>query len=180
MLDRITPRALPALAVCIGLASCVTPKALRTDTLPLVPTLDIERYSGTWYEIARLPNSFEKGLDRVTATYTIRDDGRVEVLNRGYNTRKGTWSQAKAKAWIPRPDTPALLSVSFFPLTSSAYRVLALDDLDYSYAMVTSSSKKYLWVLSRTSTMDDARYAELVERAREWGFPVQNLYRVQH
>jgi apolipoprotein D and lipocalin family protein len=164
----------------IGLYRCRTPEALRTDSIPVVDNFDVDRYLGTWYEIARLPNKFEKNLDRVTATYTLRDDGKIKVLNKGYNLKEESWKEAEGKAWIPDSQVPAHLKVSFFWIFASDYKVIALDTENYVYTMVTSSSKKYLWILSRTPTMDEEVYTKLVEKARQFGFAVDSLYKVKH
>ena len=144
-----------------------------------VSEVDLERYAGKWYEIARLPNSFEKGLVCTTAKYTLKDDGRVGVLNEGYRgSKEGGKSSANGTAWIPRPQEPGKLKVSFFWPFSSDYWILALDGKGYTYAMVGNPSRKYLWILCRQPVMDEDIYAALVESARSLGFPTDPLYRV--
>jgi len=160
--------------------SCFTSKKSSTASIPVVKDFDLERYLGNWYEISRLPNSFEKNLDRVTATYTLREDGKIDVLNRGFDSTKNSWKEAKGKAWIPDAQFPARLRVSFFWIFASDYKVIALDSVNYSYAMVTSGSKKYLWILSRTYQMDDESYTQLFQKAKEYGFEVDKLYKVSH
>src|SRR5512140_370896 len=118
-----------------------------------VKSLDLNRYLGTWYEIARFPHSFEKNLVGVTATYSLREDGKIKVLNQGYkNTLDGELSKAEGKAKIPDPQKPANLKVSFFWIFYAEYNVLELDE-NYQYAMIGSSSAKYFWILSRTPQM---------------------------
>jgi len=103
-----------------------------------VKELDLNRYLGTWYEIARFPHSFEKNLVGVTATYSLRDDGKIEVLNQGFkNTLNGELSKAEGKAKIPDPQKPANLKVSFFWIFYAEYNVLELDE-NYRYAMIGS------------------------------------------
>jgi apolipoprotein D and lipocalin family protein len=143
-----------------------------------VENFQLDRYLGTWYEIARLPHGFEKNLERVTATYSLRDDGKIRVLNRGFNIRKEKWSEAEGRAWIPDAAEPARLRVSFFLFFAADYRVISLDGLGYSWGMVTSGSRKYLWILSRSSEMDEELYTKLVGQAARWGFPVDQLIRV--
>jgi apolipoprotein D and lipocalin family protein len=133
---------------------------------------------GTWYEIARLPNSFEKNLDHVTAIYTLRDDGKINVLNKGFDSAKKYWKEATGKAWIPNSRIPAHLRVSFFWIFAGDYKIIALDGENYSYSMVTSKTKKYLWILSRTPRMDNEVYNKLVEKAKGFGFEVEELYKV--
>lgn len=152
----------------------------RTTAIPAVAALDRERYAGTWYEIARLPNRFERNLDCVTATYTLKADGEIEVLNKGFNTKKDEWSEIVGRAWVPDPAKPAHLKVSFFWIFASDYTVIALDEDAYSYAMVTSATTKYLWILSRAPTLDAAVYDRLVQQAADAGFGVERLYRVEH
>ncbi len=157
---------------------CFTSKELSTESIQVVKTFDLQRYLGRWYEIARLPHSFENGLDSVTATYTLRDEGKVEVINKGFNTAKGEWKEAKGKAFIPDTSAGAFLRVSFFWIFYGDYKIIVLDTLDYSYAMVTSHSKEYLWILSRTPQLDQHVYDELIRKAGEWGFDISKLYKV--
>jgi apolipoprotein D and lipocalin family protein len=166
------------LFVCLIVSGCFTPKELSTESIPAIKNFDLNRYLGVWYEVARLPHSFENGLDRVTATYTLRDDGDIDVLNRGFNTPKGEWKEANGKAWIPDTSAGAFLQVSFFWIFSAEYKVIVLDNVNYSYAMVTSSSKKYLWILSRSPHLEQPVYDELVRKAGEWGFNISELYKV--
>ncbi|MBN2460090.1 MAG: lipocalin family protein [Candidatus Cloacimonetes bacterium] len=165
---------------CLCLTGCSFSAQMSTTAIPVVQNIDIEKYLGTWYEIARLPNSFERNLDQVTATYTWREDGKIKVLNRGFNTEKNIWKEATGKAWIPDPDVPSRLRVSFFLFFASDYRIIALDDENYSYAMVTSNSMKYLWVLSRDPQMDTEVYDRLTKQAQAYGFDIEKLYRVTH
>jgi len=159
----------------IGIMACGTPKELRTDGIPVVSDLDLERYQGKWFEIMRLPNSFEEGLEKVTATYSLQDDGEIKVINRGYDPEEGEWDEAEGRAWLPDTTQPALLKVSFFWIFSSDYKVIALDQENYNYAMVTSTSKKYLWILSRTPKMEDDIQKMLIDKAKGLGFAVENL-----
>ena len=148
--------------------------------IPLVPALDLNRYLGTWYEIARMPHRFEKDLIKVTATYSLREDGKIKVVNRGFNLKKNEWSEATGKAWVPDSTAPALLRVSFFWIFAADYRVIELEQENYSYAMVTSSSKKYFWILSRTPTLDENIYSSLINRARQHGFETGKIEKVPH
>jgi apolipoprotein D and lipocalin family protein len=166
------------LFLCLTISGCFTPKELRTESIPAVKTFDLNRYLGVWYEVARLPHSFENGLDRVTATYELQDDGTIKVLNKGFNTSKGEWKEAIGKAYIPDTLAGALLKVSFFWIFYADYKVIVLDSLNYSYSMVTSSSKKYLWILSRSPQIEQPVYDELVRKAGEWGFNISELYKV--
>lgn len=147
----------------------------NTADMQTVAELDLERYLGTWYEIARFPHRFERGLVNVTATYNPLPDGKIEVINRGI--RDGEESIAKGKAWRPDPNEPGRLKVSFFWIFASDYKVFVLDE-DYQYAMVTSSSKNYLWILARTPTLDEQVYEQLLQTARDNGFDLSQLIKV--
>lgn len=168
-----------AFALGITLTGCFTSKKLSIAGIPAVENFNLDRYLGTWYEIARLPNSFEKNLDRVTATYSLRKDGKIKVVNRGFNIDKDSWKEATGKAWIPDPENPATLKVSFFWFFSSDYKIIALDEENYSYSMVTSSTRKYLWILSRTPQLDPEIYQKLIEQAKADGFDTDKLYKVK-
>ena len=143
-----------------------------------VKELDLNRYLGTWYEIARFPHSFEKNLVGVTATYGLRKDGKIEVLNQGFkNTLDGEQSKAVGKAKIPDKSEPGKLKVSFFWIFYADYFVLQLDK-NYQYVMIGSSSDKYFWILSRTPQMESANYEMLMQNARKRGYNLDNLYKV--
>jgi len=165
-------------AVCMS-TGCAS-RALSARHIPLAPEVDINRYTGTWYEIARLPNRFEKNLTRVTAAYSLLPDGRIKVVNRGFDSTSGTWKEVTGKAKIPDRSQPALLKVSFFWIFYSDYRIIDLDTDGYSWAMVTGKTKKYLWILSRTPVMDTDAYDSLVRKAASMGFDVMRLYTVPH
>ena len=143
-----------------------------------VKELDLNRYLGTWYEIARFPHSFEKNLVGVTATYSLRKDGKIQVLNQGFkNTLQGERSKAIGKAKIPDQLEPGKLKVSFFWIFYADYFVLELDQ-NYQYAMIGSSSDKYFWILCRTPQMDSATYEMLLEKARKRGYDLAKLEKV--
>jgi len=164
--------------LCFFIFGCSPSKELSTESLPVIKNFNLNRYLGTWYEIARLPQSFENGLDRVTATYKLQDGGTIEVVNKGFNVKNGEWKEAKGKAYIPDTSAGALLKVSFFWIFYSDYKIIALDTTNYSYAMITSSSKKYLWILSRSPQLDKSVYDNLIKKASEWGFNISNIYTV--
>jgi len=150
-----------------------------SDDLPTVREVDLQRYAGLWYEIARLPNSFEKGLECVTAHYTLKENGKIVVLNKGFSEKKGSFKTAKGKAWLPDEKYPGRLKVSFFWPFAGNYYIISLDE-DYSYALVGDPSRKYLWVLSRTMELDDALYSKLLDIARPHGFDTEKVVRIQH
>ena len=130
---------------------------------------------GTWYEIARLPHYFERGLDQVRAEYTLQPDGSIRVVNRG--VRNGKEQRIAGKAKLKHPEArplPGELRVSFFGPFYSAYRIIELAP-DYSYAVVTGSGKDYLWVLSRTPKLPEKLLGEILGRLRELKFKVEKL-----
>ena len=145
-----------------------------------VNEVDLQRYSGTWYEIARFPHSFEKGLVGVTATYTLKDKGRIEVLNQGYkNSLDGKHSRAVGKAKVPDPTQPGKLKVSFFLFFYGDYFIMELDEENYQWAMIGSSSPNYFWILSRTPKMNEAVYQSLLQKAEDRGYNLARLIMVQ-
>ena len=143
-----------------------------------VKNLDLDKYLGTWYELARFPHSFEKGLVGVTATYSMRKDGKIKVLNQGYkNTLDGKLSRAVGKAKIPNPNEPSKLKVSFFLFFYGDYFVFELDE-NYQWAVIGSSSDKYLWILSRKPKLNDYVYTQLLNNLTKRGYDVSKLIRV--
>jgi apolipoprotein D and lipocalin family protein len=139
---------------------------------------ELSKYLGTWYEIARMPVSFERDLVGVTATYGLRKDGKVSVLNQGHKkTLHGTIKTAHGKARFAGKTDIGHLKVSFFGPFYADYIVTVLDS-NYQYAMVVGDSYKYLWILSRTPKLDAAILNGLLEKATELGFDAQELYMV--
>lgn len=148
--------------------------------LQAVGALDLERYLGTWYEVAKYPNSFERGLVAVTAEYSWREDGRVRVLNSGLEgSFDGERKSAEGKAWVPDAAAPARLRVSFFWPFAADYWVIGLDP-DYRWAVVGEPDRRYLWVLSRTPTLPAATFAAIVQRIRALGYDPGRLEPMTH
>jgi apolipoprotein D and lipocalin family protein len=169
----------PIYWLLVGSAMFVTARAGEsTESLPPVPDFDLSRYLGTWYEIVRMPHRFEKDLIKVTATYSLRPDGKIQVLNRGFKPSKGKWSDARGKAWVPNPQIPARLKVSFFWPFSAEYKIIGLDS-DYKWALVTSGSTDYLWLLSRTPKMEGALVDSLVQFVKDKGFDAGKFIHVE-
>jgi apolipoprotein D and lipocalin family protein len=169
----------PALFLCLLVSSCSNKIQMNTIDTSTVDNLEIDRYLGTWYEIARFPHRFEKNLEGVTATYSLRDDGKIRVVNRGYRgSLDGKPSKAVGKAKIPDPDEPGRLKVSFFLFFYSDYFVLELDE-DYRWAMIGSSSPDYFWILSRSPQMDQEVLEMLLETARRRGYNLDQLVMVK-
>jgi len=146
--------------------------------LDTVPNVDIEKYSGTWYEIARLPNSFEKGLKCVTATYSLKENGKIKVENRGVKA-DGKVSDIEGTAWQSDGEYPGRLKVRFFWPFSGDYYIMKLAD-DYSYSLVGSPSWKFLWILSRSKSISDETKSELLQYAKDRGFAVENMEMILH
>ncbi|MEG2031200.1 MAG: lipocalin family protein [Janthinobacterium sp.] len=157
------------------LAGCVG----RPDNIVPVSNFDTTRYLGKWYEIARLDHSFERGLSHVTADYSLRQDGGLKVLNRGYKDADTKWKEAEGKAYFVDKKDVGYLKVSFFGPFYGSYIVFDLDQRDYSYSMISGPDKSYLWLLSRTPTMDPALQQRLIEKARGLGFDTSKLIYVK-
>ncbi len=158
------------LSGCTGI-----PKGVRP-----VENFDISRYVGKWYEIARLDHRFEKGLSNTSATYTLRKDGGIDVLNRGYDRQKAAWKEVSGKGYFVGDRSVGSLKVTFFPPFYASYNVIALDREGYSYALVCGPTRGYLWILSRTPTLDQKIVDELIQYASEKGFPVGELVFPEH
>ncbi|MCC7598840.1 lipocalin family protein [Janthinobacterium sp. FW305-129] len=157
------------------LAGCVG----RPDNIVPVSNFDTTRYLGKWYEIARLDHSFERGLSHVTADYSLRQDGGLKVLNRGYQDADAKWKEAEGKAYFVDKKDVGYLKVSFFGPFYGSYIVFDLDQQDYSYSMISGPDKSYLWLLSRTPSMDPALQQRLIEKARGLGFDTSKLIYVK-
>ena len=156
-----------AVIAAITLAGCVS--GPKVDNTP-VAALDLNRYLGDWYEIARFDHSFERGMDFCKATYTLREDGKIDVLNTGI--KDGEPKEAKGKGKLT--DTPALLRVSFFGPFYADYRVMLLDSA-YQYALIGSGSDDYLWILSRTPKLTDDVKTTILTEAKRRGYDTEKL-----
>jgi len=143
----------------------------------LSPVTDFEarRYMGKWYEIARLDHRFERGLSDVSATYALQDDGTISVFNRGFSEADRAWKEVRGTARFRGKSTVGSLKVTFFWPFYGGYHIIALDKDQYAYAMVTGSSRSYLWILSRMERMDKTTLDRLVRQAAELGFPTDRL-----
>jgi apolipoprotein D and lipocalin family protein len=160
---------LAGLAILFVLA-CARSTSAPPDTAERV---DLARYAGTWYEIASFPTRFQRGCTATTATYGLRDDGRVSVRNRC--TRDGGESGIEGVAW-PVDDSNARLKVRFFWPFTGDYWVLALDP-DYRWSLVGNPDRDQLWILARTPRISEELHAELVAKAQAQGFDVSRLVR---
>lgn len=162
------------LFIMTKLLSC---QSIKHD-LRVVKSVDLNKYAGKWYEIARLPNKFEEGLECVTANYTLLENGKVEVLNQGYlETDHSKIKSAKGKAYIPDKNEPAKLKVTFFWPFYGNYWIIDLDE-DYQFALVGDPSHKYLWILCRQKLMEEENYFRLLETAKMNGFDTSRIQKI--
>ncbi len=159
----------------LAFSSCVTlPQGAKAVT-----PFDKERYLGKWYEIARLDFKFERNLDNTSAEYSLNANGSIKVDNRGYNYKTGKWKQAIGKAKFVGDENVARLKVSFFGPFYAGYNVIALDD-DYQYALVAGNNLKYLWILSRQTSIPDSVKQDYLEIAKKLGYKTDDLIWVAH
>jgi len=149
---------------CTGIPDRVTP----------VSDFDVGRYLGKWYEIARLDHSFERGLEQVTAGYSLRDDGGVDVVNRGYSPETGAWEEAHGKAYFVRSANEGYLKVSFFGPFYGSYIIFELDS-HYRYTFISGPDKSYLWLLARTPTVPNAVIDRFIMKSKALGFDTGGL-----
>lgn len=169
---RITAMALvliPVLTGCLGMPEGVKP----------VDGFDVNRYLGKWYEIARLDHSFERGLINVTAEYSLRDDGGVNVVNRGFSTSKNEWKEANGKAFFVESGDKGYLKVSFLGPFYGSYVVFDLDQDGYQYAFVSGPDTSYLWLLARTPQVPEEVLQKFIDQAAALGFDTGSLIRVE-
>lgn len=148
--------------------------------LQVIEQVDANQYLGTWYEIARLDHSFERDLENVTATYSLRDDGGIQVLNRGFNRKTNKWKEAEGKAYFADPANAdgsftGKLKVSFFGPFYGAYNIIELDKQYYNYVMLCGPDKSYFWILSRTPQLSYPIKQHLISQAKQLGFATEKL-----
>jgi len=149
--------------------------AVNTKNIPAICDVDLKKYIGRWYEIARLPQKFEEGLESVTATYNLKADGDIEVINAG--TRNGVKSEARAVASVPDPKCTGEILVSFFKPFKSKYRIIRIDE-EYKYAVVAGGNLSYLWILSREPEISDELYSDLISFVSSKGFDTGKIIKV--
>ncbi|WP_300004154.1 outer membrane lipoprotein Blc [uncultured Cedecea sp.] len=163
---------LTAGVIALTLVACKSPQPPAGVTP--ITGFDASRYLGKWYEIARLENRFERGLEQVSATYGKRSDGGISVLNRGYNPDSKEWRESEGKAYFTGAPTTGALKVSLFGPFYGGYNIIALDD-NYQYALVSGPNRDYLWILSRTPTIPDTVKLNYLRIASQLGFATENL-----
>jgi len=167
---------IPLLTLVVLLAGC----AGIPEGIEPVRGFDIQRYLGTWYEVARLDHPFERGLERITARYELREDGGLRVVNRGYDVQRQAWREAEGKAYFTGQPDVASLKVSFFGPFYGGYNVIALDTEGYEWAMVCGPSRDYLWILSRKPGLAPEVLGRLQDLASRQGFETARLIFVEH
>ena len=164
MLKKSTIVLFLVLFACLGLPENIKP----------VQNFDLNKYLGKWYEIARLDHSFERGLQNVTAEYSIRDDGGVKVVNSGFSNKENEWRTAEGKAYFVNNESEGYLKVSFFGPFYGSYVIFELDE-NYQYAFVTGADKKYLWLLSRTPQIDNELKDHFLEKVSLLGYDTSEI-----
>lgn len=161
-----------------GIATIAACRSIPQGATPVSP-FDINRYLGKWYEIARLDHRFERNMNNVTAEYSLNDDGTIKVINGGYDFSKDKWKQAEGKAKFAGDKNVGKLKVSFFGPFYSAYNVIALDE-EYKYVLVAGKDTKYLWILSRTTSIPEDIKQQYLSVAKAAGFNIDALIWVEH
>ena len=162
------------IVLLLGLSGCMG----IPDGIEPIQGFEVNRYLGKWYEIARLDHTFERGLQRVTADYSMRQDGGIKVINRGFDEKSHTWDEAEGKAYFVKDIKAGHLKVSFFGPFYASYIIFGLGN-DYEYSLVTSSNRSYLWLLSRTPVIDETLKSDLTKRMADLGFETQSLIFVE-
>jgi apolipoprotein D and lipocalin family protein len=159
--------------VCIF--ACASEGKRELPTLEVVHYVNLGRYAGTWYEIARFPHRFQEGCRETTATYTLRDDGKIDVLNQcRTGPHEGEQKSAKGKAWVVDTATNAKLKVSFFWPFAGHYWIIDLGK-EYEYAVVGHPDRTYLWILSRTPDMAPDLYARIIQTLKKQSYDTDKL-----
>ncbi len=152
------------LTACTGIPAGIQP----------ISNFELPQYLGRWYEIARLDHSFEKGMQQVTATYEMREDGGVRVLNEGFLGEKNTWDQAEGKAYFVNTQDIGHLKVSFFGPFYGSYIIFGLGE-NYEYAFVTSTNKSFLWLLSREPVIGQELRQHFINTVTTLGYDTDAL-----
>lgn len=153
------------LSGCLGMPESVQP----------VTDFELDRYLGKWYEIARLDHSFERGLSQVTAEYSLKRDGGVSVLNRGFSEAENKWKEVEGKAYFVNTDSEGYLKVSFFGPFYSSYVVFEVEKEDYQYAFVSGPNTNYLWLLARTPSVEPEIIQKFIKMSKARGFDTEDL-----
>jgi len=154
---------------CLGMPESVKP----------VSGFELQRYLGKWYEVARLDHSFERGLSQISAEYSLKEDGGVKVVNRGYSVADQAWQEAEGKAYFVNGAAEGYLKVSFFGPFYGSYVVFELDSENYQYAFISGPDTDYLWLLSRTPTVEPEVMQRFITTSKAHGFDTSKLIFVE-
>jgi len=173
---RIIKHGVLALLLALTLVGC----AGLPDGVKPVEGFEVQRYLGKWYEIARLDHSFERGLSNISAEYSVKNNGDIRVLNRGFRNSNNEWSEAEGTAKFVDAENVGRLKVSFFGPFYGGYNIVELDKVNYQYALIVGNNRKYLWILSRKPTLDSSIQKQLIQKASELDYPVDELIFVKH
>ncbi|WP_415918825.1 lipocalin family protein [Thalassotalea crassostreae] len=155
---------------CLGMPDKVEP----------IEDFELNQYLGKWYEVARLDHSFERGLSKVSAEYSIKQDGGVKVLNKGFSEADNEWQEAEGKAYFVNEDSQGYLKVSFFGPFYGSYVIFELEKENYQYAFVSGPNTDYLWLLSRTPTVEPEILEKFIKLSKQRGFNTDELIYVSH
>ena len=150
------------------------------ENVSAVTGFDLNRYLGSWYEIARLDHSFERGLEQVTAEYSLREDGGINVVNQGFDSARKRWKRAEGRAYFIGSSDVGRLKVSFFGPFYGGYNIVELDKQHYNYSMICGPNKSYLWILARQPVVEQSIMDELLAKAAALGFDTDQLIFVDH
>lgn len=162
------------------IACCLLSGCLAVpDGIEPVDNFELNRYLGKWYEIARLDHSFERGLEAVSAEYSLRDDGGIRVINSGYNTDTQANQEAEGRAYFVEQPNLGYLKVSFFGPFFGSYVIFELDE-NYQYAFIAGNTTNYLWLLARTPEVSQELVNQFINRATQLGFDTSQLIFVDH
>lgn len=175
---KIITTALVASAAAATVMALTSFRTLPKGAVPVKP-FDLKKYLGKWYEIARLDYKWEKHMDNVTATYSLKDNGDIRVDNKGYDLKKEKWEESIGKAKPVADPEEARLKVSFFGPFYAGYNVIAIDP-NYRYALVVGESTNYMWILSRETTIPDDVKQDYLKQAETLGFKTENLIWPKH
>lgn len=162
-------------AIVVSLYSC---RSIPKKAVAVKPFYK-DKYLGKWYEIARIDFRFEKNMNNTTANYSLKDDGKIKVVNRGYNYKKKEWKESVGTAKFVDDENVGMLKVSFFGPFYSGYNVLAIDE-GYNYALVAGKNTDYLWILSREKTIPQEIKNQYLEIATNAGYDTNDLLWVEH
>ena len=177
---KVLLRSMLCIGLAVGLGGGLSGCMGIPENVNAVKGFELDQYLGTWYEIARMDHSFERGMSNVTAQYSLREGGGVTVLNRGYKESKSAWDDATGKAFFVGDTSVGQLKVSFFGPFYGAYNIVALDQEAYQWSLVIGPDTDYMWILSRTAEMDESTLEDILSTARTFGFDTDALIFVKH